>query len=176
MPGNPECILWIEILKTDVSTQWRPGGSEPLPDTRHLRPALGNLYPLARHPGRLPGRPLTSHTGHVGTKIIQTRRGRDGKDYPVGLPRPREELNRMRWLVHHLVCRDGLSLRVAQRVMLESYACRRSMGSICRDLARFECPHCASQEPSPAPQPQERLAAAVHQAPSGFTGMLGGDG
>ncbi len=112
----------------------------------------------------------------MGTKIIQTRRGRDGKDYPVGLPRPREELNRLRWLVHGLVCRDGLSQREAQRTMLESYACRRSMGSICRDLARFECQHCASQEPAVAPAAPEQPAAAVHSRPGGLTGMLGGDG
>jgi len=111
----------------------------------------------------------------VGTKIIQTRRGRDGKDYPVGLPRPRDELNRLRWLVHHLVCRDGLSLREAQRAMLESYACRRSMGSICRDLKRFECPDCAAPEPPQAPAPQERPPATVHAAGSGLTGMLSGD-
>jgi hypothetical protein len=112
----------------------------------------------------------------VGTKIIQTRRGRDGKDYPVGLPRPRAELNRMRWLVHGLVCRDGLSLREAQRTMLESYACRRSMGSICRDLALFQCPRCAAPEPPAPPQPQERPAASVHQALGGPTGQLAADG
>jgi hypothetical protein len=74
------------------------------------------------------------------------------------------------------VCRDGLSLREAQRTMLESYACRRSMGSICRDLARFECPHCAAPGPPAAPAPQEQPPATVHSRPGGLTDMLGGDG
>ncbi len=108
--------------------------------------------------------------------VVETVRGKDSKRYPASLPRPREELNRLRWLAHHLVCRDGNSIRQAQAIMLASYGVRRSLGALHNDLHRFECPQCAAPEPPVAPQPQEQPAAAVHQAPSGLTGMLGSDG
>lgn len=83
--------------------------------------------------------------------VVETVRGRDSKRYPAGLPRPREELNRMRWMVHGLVCRDGNSIRAAQAIMLAEHGVRRSLGALHRDLARYECPSCAG----PAPQPAE---------------------
>jgi hypothetical protein len=46
-------------------------------------------------------------------------------------------------MIHHLHCRDGLSIRAAQRVMLGRYGIRRSTGILCRDLANYECPACA---------------------------------
>jgi hypothetical protein len=107
--------------------------------------------------------------------IIETVRGRDSKRYPAGLPRPREELNRLRWMAHHLVCRDGNSIRAAQAIMLASYGVRRSLGALHNDLRRFECPHCADRAPDPPPA-APRLPATAHAAGSGLTGMLGGDG
>lgn len=68
-------------------------------------------------------------------------RGTDGKRYPAA-PLPRQELNRRRWMSHHLVHRDQISIRGAQRIMLDRYGIRRSVGSIARDLALWECPHC----------------------------------
>jgi hypothetical protein len=69
-------------------------------------------------------------------------RGADGKLYPAR-SLGHAERNRARWMIHNLHCRDGLSLRAAQRAMAESYGVRRSMGTICADLANFECPSCA---------------------------------
>ena len=39
-----------------------------------------------------------------------------------------------RWLAHNLVHRDGLSIRQAQRTMIENYGVRRSLGTTARDL------------------------------------------
>ena len=75
-------------------------------------------------------------------KLIEVRRGADGKDYPATLPLPTAQLNRARALAHNLVCRDGLSIRQAQLAMREQYALRRSVGTIARDLREFECTRC----------------------------------
>ena len=72
------------------------------------------------------------------------RRGRDGKNYPAA-PLTRTERNRARWLAHNLVHRDGLSIRAAQQVMAGEHAIKRSVGIIARDLADYECPHCATR-------------------------------
>jgi hypothetical protein len=112
----------------------------------------------------------------VNTRIIEVRRGRDGKLYPPRMPLPIEQRERLRRLAHNLVCRDQLSIREAQRTMLESYTCRRSIGSICRDLKRFECPQCAAPEPPAPPAVQEQPSAAVHSRPGGLTDMLAGGG
>jgi hypothetical protein len=79
----------------------------------------------------------------VNAIVVETVRRRDGKRYPVAGVLPPAERNRARWLAHNLVHRDRLSIRQAQRVMLEQYAVRRSLGIIARDLQRFECPVCA---------------------------------
>ena len=87
--------------------------------------------------------------------IIQTRRGRDGKDYPPDLPRPRAELNRIRWLTHRLHCEQGLSEAATRRELLQR-GYRRSAGIVHRDLVAFECPVCAGGPPEPeaaAPPP-----------------------
>jgi len=78
----------------------------------------------------------------VNVIVIEVRPGRDGKKYPPGGDLPPAERNRARKLAHNLICRDKLSIRAAQRVMLEQYAVRRSLGIIHRDLQRFECPSC----------------------------------
>jgi len=83
------------------------------------------------------------HPGSVNAIVIETTRGRDGKRYPAGGDLPPDQRNRARWLAHNLVHRDGMSIRAAQRVMLEQYAMRRSIGMIHRDLVAYECPRCA---------------------------------
>ncbi len=85
--------------------------------------------------------------GDVNAVVIEVRRGRDGKLYPPRMPLPRAERNRLRWLAHNLVHRDGLSIWQAQRVMRESHGARRSLGQIHADLHNFECPHCPPDEP-----------------------------
>jgi len=76
--------------------------------------------------------------------VIELVRGRNGRLWPAGRPRPRSELNRLRWLAHELVCERGLTIRAAQRAMLDEHGVRRSVGAICQDVRRFECPACAS--------------------------------
>jgi hypothetical protein len=71
-----------------------------------------------------------------------TRRGRDGKLYPVA-PLSRQQRNRVRWLAHQLVHRDGMSIRFAQREIAERLGIRRSRGSILADLRDYQCPDCA---------------------------------
>lgn len=81
---------------------------------------------------------------------VPVERRRDGKLHPLGGRLPEPERKRARWLAHNLVHRDGLSIQQAQRVMAESYGLRRSLGSIMRDLQRWECPRCphlAGQRP-----------------------------
>jgi hypothetical protein len=82
--------------------------------------------------------------------VVETVRGRDSKRYPAGLPRPHEELNRLRWMIHGLVCHDGNSIRRAQAIMLAEHGIRRSLGALHRDLVRFQCPQCAAPEPQAA--------------------------
>jgi hypothetical protein len=72
---------------------------------------------------------------------IALEQRRDGKLYPLGGVLEPAERNRARWAVHRLVCRDGLSIREAQRAML-SRGIRRSLGILHRDLAAYECPAC----------------------------------
>jgi hypothetical protein len=79
----------------------------------------------------------------VNVVVIETVRGKDSKRYPVGLPRPEAELGRLRAMVHHLVCRDGNSIRAAQAIMLASYGVRRSLGALHNDLRRYQCQRCA---------------------------------
>jgi hypothetical protein len=73
---------------------------------------------------------------------VEVVRGRDHKLYPAH-QLTREQRNQARWLVHALVCRDRNSVRAAQKIMSESYAVRRSLGALNRDLRLFECPDCA---------------------------------
>ena len=75
--------------------------------------------------------------------LIEVVRGRDGKRYPSGLPRPRAEVVRLRWLAHQLVCVRGLTIRAAQDALLAEHGIRRSRGAIHKDVQRFECPQCA---------------------------------
>lgn len=75
--------------------------------------------------------------------VIKVRRGADSKLYPAH-PLGEAERARARGLAHAAVCRDGLSVRQAQRVMLEQHGLRRSVGSIARDLKLFTCEYCES--------------------------------
>lgn len=81
----------------------------------------------------------------MNTVIIEVQRGRDGKRYPAG-PLTTRQLAEARGLAHWLVHRDRMSIRAAQRVMLERYGVRRAVGTIARDLELFTCPHCEDRE------------------------------
>jgi hypothetical protein len=78
----------------------------------------------------------------VNAIVIETVRRRDGKRYPVAGVLPTDQRNRARWLAHNLVHRDRLSIRAAQRVMLERYGVRRSLGIMHRDLTSYACRVC----------------------------------
>jgi hypothetical protein len=78
---------------------------------------------------------------NVNVIVIEVHRGRDSKLYPA-VRLTAAERNRARWLAHRLVHTDGLSVRQAQAAMLDR-GLRRSVGILCRDLQRFECPDCA---------------------------------
>jgi hypothetical protein len=78
----------------------------------------------------------------VNVIVVETQRGRDGKRYPVGGNLPHKERNRALWLAHNLVHRDRLTIRAAQRVMLEQYGVRRSLGIIHSDLINYVCQVC----------------------------------
>jgi hypothetical protein len=84
----------------------------------------------------------------VNAIVIEVSVGRDGKRYPPGGDLPPDQRNRARQLAHNLVCRDGLSIRTAQRVMLEQYAVRRSLGIIHRDLTSYACRACDPEHPA----------------------------
>lgn len=75
-----------------------------------------------------------------------TRRGRDGKSYPVR-PLTRQERGAAIRLSHRLVCEQGMSIRAAQQVMAEEHGIRRSRGTIAADLADYECALCADRTP-----------------------------
>jgi hypothetical protein len=79
----------------------------------------------------------------VNVIVVEVAAGRDGKRYPVGGNLPPAARNQARWLIHHLHCRDGLSIRAAQAAMLSQHGIRRSLGILHRDLAAYECPSCA---------------------------------
>lgn len=76
--------------------------------------------------------------------VLELVRGRDGKLYEPR-PVPRSEVVRRRWLAHQLICGRGLTYRQAQAAMLAEHAVRRSLGAICKDIRRYECPQCAGQ-------------------------------
>jgi hypothetical protein len=113
---------------------------------------------------------LTGRSGHPGQVadavnapvVIEVSRRADGKLYPPGgtLPEP------LRWRAanraHRLVHRDGLSVRQAQRA-LAAEGLRRSVGTIARDLARYECEWCAG--PLRARFQRQPGPAAGHQQP-----------
>jgi hypothetical protein len=87
-----------------------------------------------------------AHNGHVNVvKVIEVRRGRDGKLYPPRMPTPPDERDLARRLAHTLVHRDGLPIRAAQRAMREQHGVRRSLGQVWKDLHSFTCPYCRQE-------------------------------
>lgn len=87
--------------------------------------------------------------------MVELVRGRDHKLYPLGLPRPAEEHDRLVGLSHVLRCRRELSFRQVQRALLDQFGVRRSLGAIFRDLHRYECDQCAPKPPAP-PDPRQK--------------------
>jgi hypothetical protein len=85
---------------------------------------------------------------NVNAIVIEVQRGRDGKLYPPAGLRTKDQRNRARQLAHNLVCRDRLSIREAQRVMLEQYGVRRSLGILHRDLTSYACRACDPEHPA----------------------------
>lgn len=80
--------------------------------------------------------------------VIPVRVDKRGRLYPVTWQLPKAELNRVRWLEHDLVHRDGYSIRQCQAILLQNYGLRRSLGSIHADLQRFECNYCRREDES----------------------------
>jgi hypothetical protein len=113
----------------------------------------------------------------VNVTVVEVRRGKDGKHYPMRMPIPLADRQRARALAHGLVHRDGCSIRQAQKVMHEQYGLRRSVGIIAYDLREFTCPRCrensqaspgqpvtppgTAQEPQPEPVPAREPARVV---------------
>jgi hypothetical protein len=88
---------------------------------------------------------------------VNTRRGRDGKVYPV--TRDPAELARLVGVEHALACKEGLSRRQVQRRLLYRHGIRRSVGAISQDLRKFECPQCSAEsEPASVPARPEVFA------------------
>ncbi len=79
------------------------------------------------------------------TFVIIVQADRRGRAYPIGRVLPPEQRQRAASLAHALIHRDKLSIRAAQRVMLEQYGLRRSRGSIGNDLVRLVCPSCENE-------------------------------
>lgn len=86
--------------------------------------------------------------------------GRDGKLYPVGLPRPAAEHLALVALSHTLRCIEHLSYPQMQRALLDRHGVRRSLGSVWNDINVYKCPHCV---PKPPPPPDPRQRIQVHQ-------------
>jgi hypothetical protein len=84
-----------------------------------------------------------------GMSGIMLEQRRDGRLYPAGGSLPVPERGRAIRLVHNLVHRDHLTIRAAQRVMLESYGVRRSLGILHRDLTGYACPACCPEAFTP---------------------------
>jgi hypothetical protein len=82
-------------------------------------------------------------TEAVNATVITVRIARDGKRYPADRVLPPEQRQQAHALAHGLVHRDKLSIRQAQRELLEVHAIRRSVGSIFSDLHRYQCSRCA---------------------------------
>jgi hypothetical protein len=98
-----------------------------------------------------------SDTGTVNTVMVVLRRGRDHKLYPVDLPLPKAEHDRLVGLSHLMRCGRGLSYRQAQRALAEQLGVRRSLGAIFRDVHHYECAQCIAPialPPPPRARPQ----------------------
>lgn len=78
------------------------------------------------------------------------RHGLDGKSYPA-TPLTRQQRARAIYPAHALVHRGGMSIRQAQKAMLETYQIRRSAGTIADDLARCDVPGCPGCPPPEQP-------------------------
>jgi hypothetical protein len=98
--------------------------------------------------GRLARQQPVCHRGYVNVIVVEVKAGRDGKCYPVGGDLPVADRARAIKMVHNLVHRDRLSIRAAQRIMLESYGLRRSLGILHRDLTSYACPVCEPEHPA----------------------------
>lgn len=96
--------------------------------------------------------------------------GRDGKHYPLGLPRPRAEYMALVALSHTLRCIEHLSYPQMQQALLDRYGVRRSLGSVWNDVNAYRCPRCGPQQavsaghslppaPPAPPDPRQRPQA-----------------
>ncbi len=81
----------------------------------------------------------------MNTVVVEVRVRRDGKRYPVTWKLPDKDRWRAVNLAHRLVHRDHLSIRAAQRVLLEQHGLRRSVGQLWKDLHGFTCPQCEDE-------------------------------
>jgi hypothetical protein len=92
--------------------------------------------------------------------VLVVERHADGKLYPERWwDLPAATVERVRGLEHALRCGQGLSYREVQRVLLERYGERRSLGVIFKDIRRYECGHCVPELTPPPPDPAQRPRA-----------------
>jgi hypothetical protein len=82
----------------------------------------------------------------VNVIVVEVRRGKDGKSYPIGGDLPVADRARAIRLVHALVHRDKLSIRAAQAIMLGQHGLRRSLGQLHKDLTGYACPVCEPEQ------------------------------
>jgi hypothetical protein len=87
--------------------------------------------------------------------MVELVRGKDGKRYPLGLPRPAGEHLRLVAQSHTLRCGRELPYRQAQKALASEFGVRRSLGAIFRDVHVYKCPYCTPQPPRP-PDPAQR--------------------
>ena len=91
--------------------------------------------------------------------IVVVQRHADGKLYPERWwDLPPQVSDRARGLEHALRCGRKLTFREVQRVLLEQYGERRSLGVIHKDIKRYTCRHCTPQPPAP-PDPRQQPRA-----------------
>jgi hypothetical protein len=86
--------------------------------------------------------PLPCFHEQVNVIVVEIQRGRDGKCYPVGGDLPVADRARAIKMAHNLICRGHLSYRAAQRIMIESYGLRRSIGQLHKDIHGYACRIC----------------------------------
>jgi len=93
--------------------------------------------------------------------MVELVRGKDGKRYPLGLPRPAGEHLRLVALSHTLRCGRELPYRQVQKALASEFGVRRSLGAAWRDIHAYRCPLCTPKPPAPPAPPDPRQRPQV---------------